>query len=376
MESVLKMNLKENISKYDTTVSLAKAIGIIFVVVGHSGCPTMLSRFIYQFHMPLFFFLSGFFYKETNVKQSIRYMLKKVKGLWWPFQKWCLPFVFLQPIFDSMGFMKHSLGSTAIMKQTLLCIFNMSGATYFSSGVWFLRDMFIGLIFLTILLLLFNRFTKSFDQSMLCAVILIFALYCLFNYFELNICISGKKILQSRTFYSTAFICLGWYFKKYIYDKIMRMNICLSGIISFSFLIFATFCLPKTSINVGLSHVHLGLMTSLMGLILVLSATRIFKKSSFLTEIMQFIGDNSIIIFFLHTLSFKIVSLYLVYECNFPIDQLANVSIKHSYYWMLYTLVGVGLPMLVYYFWLKYISNKFSLDSIVFSLVNKVLPSV
>jgi predicted tellurium resistance membrane protein TerC len=37
------------------SITIAKAIGIILMVVGHSGCPQMLSKFIYLFHMPLFF---------------------------------------------------------------------------------------------------------------------------------------------------------------------------------------------------------------------------------------------------------------------------------------------------------------------------------
>lgn len=43
-------------------ISIAKALGIILMVVGHSGCPEILARFIYLFHMPLFFFCSGYFF--------------------------------------------------------------------------------------------------------------------------------------------------------------------------------------------------------------------------------------------------------------------------------------------------------------------------
>jgi acyltransferase len=43
------------------TIDTAKAIGIVLVVVGHTpGTPAGLVPFIYTFHMPLFFFLSGY----------------------------------------------------------------------------------------------------------------------------------------------------------------------------------------------------------------------------------------------------------------------------------------------------------------------------
>ena len=52
-------------------ISIAKAIGIILMVVGHSGCPAIINSFLYIFHMPLFFILSGFFYKSKNLKDVI-----------------------------------------------------------------------------------------------------------------------------------------------------------------------------------------------------------------------------------------------------------------------------------------------------------------
>ena len=48
----------------DAVVDIAKGIGILLVVYGHLHNP--INTFIYAFHMPLFFFLSGFFIK--NVK--------------------------------------------------------------------------------------------------------------------------------------------------------------------------------------------------------------------------------------------------------------------------------------------------------------------
>ena len=55
--------MKKRIAWLDT----AKGIGIILVVLGHSMSPILtghmvmesLYKFLYMFHMPLFFFLSG-----------------------------------------------------------------------------------------------------------------------------------------------------------------------------------------------------------------------------------------------------------------------------------------------------------------------------
>ena len=58
----------KNRSKRYTEVDIARGIGILFVVLGHSikqtgvqaGWIRILTYIIYSFHMPLFFCLSGF----------------------------------------------------------------------------------------------------------------------------------------------------------------------------------------------------------------------------------------------------------------------------------------------------------------------------
>lgn len=62
---------------YDDKISIAKALGIITVVIGHSTAPTNICMFISSFHMPLFFYLSGYFFKEENTKSYRNYLIKK-----------------------------------------------------------------------------------------------------------------------------------------------------------------------------------------------------------------------------------------------------------------------------------------------------------
>lgn len=51
----------------------AKAIAIILVIIGHISGVGILGTFIYSFHMPLFFFLSGLCYKNAKiVKKTVR----------------------------------------------------------------------------------------------------------------------------------------------------------------------------------------------------------------------------------------------------------------------------------------------------------------
>ena len=61
-----------------------RAIGIVMMVMGHIGFGATFDKFIHAFHMPMFFFVSGFLYKRTDSKiydliNVIPYMLSRDK---------------------------------------------------------------------------------------------------------------------------------------------------------------------------------------------------------------------------------------------------------------------------------------------------------
>lgn len=80
----------------------AKGIGIIFVVIGHvwrglhqAGVLTDAQLFrtvdtlIYNFHMPLFFFVAGLFFSHQFLRSGLSLMLwSRVVGLLWPLAVW------------------------------------------------------------------------------------------------------------------------------------------------------------------------------------------------------------------------------------------------------------------------------------------------
>jgi acyltransferase len=75
-------------------VDNVKGLAIILVVLGHIASP--FSAFIYSFHMPLFFIVSGFFLNPTNELKSE--IFRSFKRLFKPF------FIYL-----TLGFIIESL---------------------------------------------------------------------------------------------------------------------------------------------------------------------------------------------------------------------------------------------------------------------------
>lgn len=131
----------------DETISIAKALSIITVVVGHSPVPHYLCIFISAFHMPLFFYLSGYFFKETNATDIRQYFIRKVQGVYWQYLKWVLPVLWLHNLFYYIGFYSELGGSQIISLKDLLVrtitnILFMNGSDVLTGGTWFLKDLF------------------------------------------------------------------------------------------------------------------------------------------------------------------------------------------------------------------------------------------
>ena len=66
----------------DQTFDYMKGIGILAMIIGHSIIPSIVDRVIFAWHMPMFFIISGYFYKNVDSKTMF---IKNWKGLLKPY---------------------------------------------------------------------------------------------------------------------------------------------------------------------------------------------------------------------------------------------------------------------------------------------------
>lgn len=112
----------------DKTVDFLKGIAILLVVIGHFNPVKQVGNFIYSFHMPLFFFLSGitFWYsfgkklnRENSKKLISEVLMKRVFSLCLPYVSWSvIRFGFwgdsVSESFDRLWFLPTLFGITVI----------------------------------------------------------------------------------------------------------------------------------------------------------------------------------------------------------------------------------------------------------------------
>ena len=58
-------------SSRNVSIDIMRGIGILSMLVGHCVIPDLLYKFIYMWHMPLFFIVSGYFFKRTEFMKTL-----------------------------------------------------------------------------------------------------------------------------------------------------------------------------------------------------------------------------------------------------------------------------------------------------------------
>ena len=114
-------------------LDIAKGIGILTVVWAHAKGPG--SGYIYQFHMPFFFLVSGYLYRpEPSLREFAR---RKVKSLYLPFVFWNLLALFGK---RAVG-ISHLPFAEMLQKATEMVLALDKDGQFFGA-TWFLSALF------------------------------------------------------------------------------------------------------------------------------------------------------------------------------------------------------------------------------------------
>ncbi|MGN1328126.1 MAG: acyltransferase family protein [Eubacterium sp.] len=138
----------------------AKGLAIILVVVGHliqTICPDLqlLFKFIYSFHMPVFFIISGYFIEKSSKNKSfLEFANNKAKQLMLPY----LFFVILTAIYDLLTSLLTSDLDNTINQFTenLLSTLLIQNDSYFIN-LWFLPCLFSAMVLIKIIYQITNN---------------------------------------------------------------------------------------------------------------------------------------------------------------------------------------------------------------------------
>jgi fucose 4-O-acetylase-like acetyltransferase len=335
------------VANKDNYLTTFKAMGIILMVVGHSGCPEYLHQLIYYFHMPLFFFVSGYFFHLNGDTKS--FVVKRIKGLYLPYVKWGIAFLLLHNILFEIGIYNgqygyngnvfHAYDFHEYIVRFCFVVFTMDKHEPMLGGFWFLKTLFLASIMVRILVKLVSYLFEN-------KKIVITFLLCLFGllitkYFEINLPYVGNL---SIIFLGAVFYLIGYGYRRIEKESFYQWYyVFVSGTV----LLIFTSAYHPINMYCNFDDVFMYIIIACNGMYSTLGICYHLEKKGWG---LYYIGKNTMQILALHFMSFKIVSLCVILLYALPTEMLSEfpvIKCHQEITWPLYSLVGISLPLLI-----------------------------
>lgn len=129
---------------YNVAFGILSALAILMIVAGHQGYDILTVGGLfpyYSFHVPLFMFISGYFYRDEEEGRPLSYLKKKAKRLLLPYFIWNVAYGILAAVMRNFG--GFAMGE-AVSLTTLFVTPFLNGYQFILNyAAWFVPVLFI-----------------------------------------------------------------------------------------------------------------------------------------------------------------------------------------------------------------------------------------
>ena len=354
---------EETKKEFSNKVTILKALAILLVVSGHLEFSLMGMFTPYSFQLALFFFISGYLFKEKYLDEVQTFLTRRVKSLLLPYFWYNIFYLFVTVVIAKLT--GKFWGMPLSLKNFFITPFLNGHQFDLACPLWFVTQLFITMV---VFLFLF-RVLRAIKNNKLFHL----AIFMLLGIFAIPLSkiidINSITLLVIRTMFSLFFVYLGYYYRHFIEDKVNIFTVrwfwaivCLQSVLW----LFNRDYDPEHGI--GLSYVLVWarfdeqmivpIITALTGIWASLFLVKIvypyFKDAKFVQQM----GENTYHIMANHLLVMYIITAVFLWINGIPISERAN----HDIYWIynpvqttyLYfvltmiisTYTGVGLKLL------------------------------
>lgn len=320
------------------------------MVAGHSACPTLLSKFIYFFHMPLFFFCSGYFFTQpTNVNSLIQYICRRIKGLYLPFITWnfffllCHNFlIYLHIYYHEETYIYHT---DDYATKLYYIIFTMSEQEPIVFQLWFLKQLFLSSCITCLFSYILAK--KSIIINHLWGMCMLITITIFLKYINFVIPVIGDI---SIVLLSIIFFYMGFIYKQRFYK--VTHNLIRGGICAVILILLAWLCHSKIEmLNYTYKNIPIFICSAQIGIYMVICFAKNLEKYT-IRKILYYIGNHTMVVFIWHLLSFRLASIIKTAIWDYPIERIGDIALiseHNQFFWIIYTLIGCAIPLLLYF---------------------------
>ncbi len=321
-------------------LDIAKGIGIILVVLGHTYRGNGLNIFIYSFHMPLFFFISGLLYNQKKYATTFFFLKNKIRTLLLPYASFYILSYFY------WLFVEKTLRQGTDVYFTVPIIGFFYGTDfalymYPNGALWFLTCLFTTELLLFFILKFIRSNKLRLAMFIFCGLIGYFL--SIKNYPPL-------PLSANTSFIAIVFVGVGFLSKDFFIPRIMQIskNRCLL-ISLFIFTVVYLLAPINGQIDMDYSKYQNPVIFTILALIGILACLLLASYINY-NKILQFFGINSLIVMGLSELVKRAVIGLVSKFTNLPI-----LFLRQS---LLYSLICVFI-ILLFFVPIIYMLNKY-----------------
>ena len=331
-----KTDTTTNIQQRIEWIEIAKAIGIMLIVLGHSSIPANIGKYIYSFHVPLFFFLSGYLFDIFKYKSYGEFLKKKIRSL-------LIPYAFFSLItYLFWVLLGRHFGDDANLNINILKPFI---GIFYSNGIdnwlqhatilWFITCLFVVENFFYFLTTYFRKDLVLFLA--LTGFGIIGAIDNLYMPIRLP---WGMNI----AFTAVVFYGVGNILKRRVSLNIF--NSLSTKLIAFFVFVVSSivFCFLNKRVDMNLNEFHnffYFYISAMSGIFVCILMAQFIPHN----KIMSYMGNNSFIIMALHSITFSLIKGFQFFILKIPLQVLENNFMVNLFY----TIVSIILLFPIIY---------------------------
>lgn len=316
---------KQQNSKRIEWIDVLKGVAIVCVMMGHflykqtGELPRSICAWIYSFHMPLFFVLSGLTFSVEKYNGYIEFVIKKVKTLLIPLFSFSIIIMIFEYLFYGIICGNPDFGPT-LMIERFIGIFYQGRGIRYESYLWFLSCLFITE---NIFYFVIKIMKDNIGRIMISTSILLTAGFIYLKTVGILLPWNIEK-----SFIAVFFVAIGYIIKKIGLEKIKDVNL-------FAFYILCVINIVSTYYNYIYIGRNIDFYIGDLGnpiLFMLQSLSAIFAWIIIANRIkelkwLQFIGKNSLIYYgLLDTIRF-IPNIFIYNIIKIDILGMGNASI-------------------------------------------------
>lgn len=316
------------------SVDIAKGIGIILVVWAHTEGPG--SSWIYQFHMPLFFLISGYLFNSNTAIRE--FVVRKIKSLYLPFVIWNLAIILIRTL---RNLLISSPTTSYTIKAVIKTVLLLDKDNQFFGATWFLGALFIiSVLYKCCDVVIEWKYKRIF-------VLLIFVLLAAFGF-----AVSLPYFL-SRTLILGMFFAFGHVVREQKERFKNQDNLVTAMICFILFMFIATHNTANMGHNTYTNPILFVFGACMASYFTIWVSAQISRLSTPWGKTLQngliLLGKQSLDIVIWQFVFFRLVIAVQLMLNGQPLSMLLDyypiLSAAHGW-WIVYTLVGIVLPIL------------------------------